>query len=331
MRGPASQVDRVATVNLPVGLGDRRENFEAQFTPEARDANGARVTGVTIVPNSVTATVAVERVGRTVSIVPNIPGEPPEGYRVSDTSVSPPSVTVDGPADVLSQLIVVSTMPISLEERRETFSVLDVGLELPPGTRLVERTPINVEVRIEAEQQRQQVSVRITTLTDPGVRATVTPPDLIVVLSGSRERLSQLRSDDVKAELDLRGSPSAPTPSPPRITVPSDLRYDPATPCASRSTASPRPPPARPSLPRLPPRPRPHPPSPHSDSPAPGGEDELRSRCANQVDPMPVRSRRDDSCALHARAVRPRSIASPSGRRFWGERELPASRQRSGN
>jgi YbbR domain-containing protein len=223
-------VDQVATVNLPVNLGDRRENFEAQFTPEARDANGARVAGVTIAPNTVTATVAVERVGRTVSIVPNIPGEPPEGYRVRDTSVSPPSVTIDGPAEVLSQLIVVSTTPIDLTGRRETFSVFDVGLQLPAGTRMVERTPINVEVRIEAEQQRQQVNVRVSTITDPGFRATLTPPEIIVVLSGSRERLSQLRSDDVRAELDLRGLSVGTYSLAPRITVPSDLRYDPASP-----------------------------------------------------------------------------------------------------
>jgi hypothetical protein len=74
------------------------------------------------------------------------------------------------------------------------------------------------------------VSVRITTFTDPGVRATLTPPEIIVVLSGSRERLSQLRSDDVKAELDLRGLGPGTYSLTPRITVPSDLRYDPVDP-----------------------------------------------------------------------------------------------------
>ena len=228
VRGPASVVDRIARVTLPVGLGDRRESFEAQFTPEARDVNGNRVSGVTINPNNVTATVAVERVGRTVSIVPNIVGNLPDGYLVRDTSVSPPSVTVDGPADALSQLIVVSTTPIKLDERRESFSVYDIGLVLPTGIRLIERTAINVEVRIEAEQQRQQVNVRVTTLVDPGLRATLTPSEIVVVLSGSRERLSQLRSDDVRAELDLRGYAPGSHSLVPRVTIPNDLRADPA-------------------------------------------------------------------------------------------------------
>lgn len=228
VRGPASRVNLVARVTLPVGLGDRRESFEAQFTPEARDSNGNRVGGVTITPNTVTATVAVERVGRTVSIVPNIVGTLPEGYRVRDTSVSPPSITVDGPAEILSQLIVVSTTPINLNERRESFSVYDVPLALPAGVRLIERNAINVEVRIEAEQQRQQVSVRVAAIADPGLRTTVTPSEIILVLSGSRERLSQLRSDDVRAEIDVRGYTPGNYPLTPRITVPNDLRADPA-------------------------------------------------------------------------------------------------------
>lgn len=226
VRGPASTMDRVFRVTLPVGLGDRRESFEAQFAPEARDANGNRVPGVTITPSSVAATVAVERVGRTVSIVPNITGELPGGYRVRDTSVSPPSVTVDGPAEILSQLIVVSTTPIDLAGRRESFSVYDVPLALPAGTRLVERTTINVEIRVEAEQQRQQVNVRIVATTDPGLRATLTPSEIVVVLSGSRERLSQLRSDDVRAELDLRGYGPGTFILAPRVTIPADLRAD---------------------------------------------------------------------------------------------------------
>lgn len=265
VRGPASLVGRVARVVLPVALGDRRANFEAQFTPEARDAAGGRVAGVTIEPGSVVAAVAVERVGRTVSIVPTIRGEPADGYRVRDTSVSPPSVTVDGPADLLAPLIVISTAPIDVGGRRESFPVLDVPLVLPAGVRLVDRTPINVEIRIEAEQQRQQVNVRVTALADPGLRVTLTPPEIVVVLSGSRDRLSQLRADDVKAELDLRGYTPNTYVLAPRLTVPADLRADPA-PTVRVQIDRPATPTATPTPP---PTPTPAPPPP---TPAPSGQ-----------------------------------------------------------
>ncbi len=229
VRGPASVVDRVVRVVLPVGLGDRRDAFEAQFTPEARDAAGARVAGVAIDPSSVTATVAVDRVGRTVSIVPNIQGEPADGYRVTGTSVGPPTITVDGPADTLAQMIVVSTVPIDVTGRRAPFSLYDVPLTLPAGTRLVDRTSINVEVKIEAEQQQQQVGgVRVTTSgLDPGLRATITPPEIAITLSGSRERLRQLQGSDIQVEVDLRGRGPGTYTIVPTVTVPADLRYEP--------------------------------------------------------------------------------------------------------
>ena len=50
VRGPQSQINQIARVVLPVSLGDRRDNFEAQFTPEARDTSGTRINGVTLEP-----------------------------------------------------------------------------------------------------------------------------------------------------------------------------------------------------------------------------------------------------------------------------------------
>lgn len=234
VKGPSTLVNRVDRVVLPIGLGDHRETFEGQFIPEARDNTGARVNGVTIEPANVTAAVAVERVGRTVSIVPNIQGVPADGFRVTGTSVGPPTITVDGPADVLAQMIVVSTIPIDVTGRTESFSFYDVALALPPGTRLLDRTPINVEVRIDAEQQKQQIGgvrVNVTGL-DPSLRATITPPEIAVTLSGSRDRLRQLQGSDVQVAVDLSGRAPGVYTIVPTVSVPADLRYE--TPAAVR-------------------------------------------------------------------------------------------------
>ncbi|MFN8512037.1 MAG: hypothetical protein U0841_05510 [Chloroflexia bacterium] len=119
---------------------------------------------------------------------------------------------------------------------------------------MVETTPINVEVTIEAEQQRQQVSVRVTTLTDTGLRATVNPQEIVVVLSGSRERLSQLRSDDIKAELDLRGYTVGTYSRPAHHRPQRPPGYDPATTVRVQIDR-----PATPALPTITPTPAPTP------------------------------------------------------------------------
>ena len=230
VRGPQSQINQVTRVVLPVNLGDRRDNFETQFTPEARDNTGARINGVTLEPGSVTATVTVDRIGRTVSIVPTIQGTPADGYRVGSPRVSPPSITIDGPEEILSQLIVISTAPIDVSGRRESFSVFDVALNLPSGTRVIDRSnTVNVEVAIAAEQQQQQIGgVKVNTLVDPGYRATVLPSEIAVTLSGPRERISQLSAGDVRAQVDMRGKGAGSYDVTPTITKPSELSADPA-------------------------------------------------------------------------------------------------------
>ncbi|HEY8598656.1 MAG TPA: CdaR family protein [Thermomicrobiales bacterium] len=231
VRGPQRQVSQIARVVLPVGLGDRRDNFEAQFTPEARDTSGARINGVTLEPGSVAATVTVERIGRTVSIVPNIQGTPADGYRVGNPRISPPSITIDGPPDLLSQLIVISTVPIDVSGKREAFSVYGVALNLPAGTRVIDRNTINVEVPIEAELQQQQIGgVKVNVLVDPGYRATVTPSEIAVNLSGPRERIRQLSAGEVTAQIDLRGTGPGSYERMPTITKPDELSADPAPP-----------------------------------------------------------------------------------------------------
>ncbi len=229
IRGPASQVAQVQRVVLPVVLGDRRDNFEAQFVPEARNNSGTTVTGVTIEPGNVTATVTIERIGRTVSIVPNIQGTPAEGYRVGNSRISPPTITIDGPPDVLAQLIVISTAPIDVTDKRESFSVYDIALNLPDGTRVLERNTINVEVEIIAELQQQQIGgVKVNILLDPGLRATVTPSEIAVVLSGPRERIRQLNAGEVTAQVDLRGRGAGTYDVRPIISKPAELNADPA-------------------------------------------------------------------------------------------------------
>lgn len=265
VRGPQSQINQIARVVLPVSLGDRRDNFEAPVTPEARDTSGARINGVTLEPGSVTATVTVERIGRTVSVVPNIQGTPADGYRVGNPRISPPSITIDGPSDLLAQLIVISTVPIDVSGKREAFSVYDVALNLPAGTRVIERNTINVEVPIEAELQQQQIGgVRVNVLVDPGFRATVTPSEIAVTLSGPRERIRQLIAGEVTAQIDLRGSGAGSYDRMPTITKPNELSADPAQQVrvvieripASPTiapTATPRPTPTRTPPPSIPP------------------------------------------------------------------------------
>lgn len=265
VKGPGSALARVARVVVPVALGDHRDSFEAQFTPEARDAANARVPNVTIDPNTVKATVTVNRIGRTVSVVPDLVGTPPEGYRVSGTTVSPSFVVVDGSPDVLNQLILIATTPIDVSTQTKPFSVFDVQLVLPPGIRLVDPVTINVQVQIERQQVLQQFPSLVVQAINigPGLRATISPSDITVTISGPLDRLRQLSSKDIQVVIDLQGKGPGTYTLTPNITVPPDLRLADLPPTVQvriERVASPVPTPGHsPTVTPTPPAPRPTP------------------------------------------------------------------------
>ena len=226
VKGPAADLGRVARVVLPVSLGDRRDTFEAQFVPEARDAANARIAGLTIEPSPVAATVVVSRTGRTVSVVANLVGAPADGYRVASTTVTPPFVVVDGAADALNQLILISTAPIDLAGQAKPFSVYDVQLQLPVDVHLVDPVMVNVQVQIERQQVRQQFSaLRVAPVNvGTGLRPTITPTEVAITLSGPLDRLRQLSGSDIQVDVDLQGLGAGTYTITPRVSVPPDLQ-----------------------------------------------------------------------------------------------------------
>jgi YbbR domain-containing protein len=62
-------------------------------------------------------------VRKTVRLKPVLHGVPAGGYRLAKISVSPPRITVEGPASVLKPLEDLETMPIDIQGAKENMSV----------------------------------------------------------------------------------------------------------------------------------------------------------------------------------------------------------------
>jgi len=54
---------------------------------------------------------------------PVLHGDPASGYRVTGVTVTPPKITVEGPASVMSTLIKLQTMPIDIQGAQESATV----------------------------------------------------------------------------------------------------------------------------------------------------------------------------------------------------------------
>ena len=135
--GPKRLVDNVAQVQLPVDIGERTDDFTADFVPTALDAAGQPIPEVAILPSRVTTTVVVEQRGRSVPVLVQTVGNPEQGYESVGSVANPATVLLDGPDEVLANILSVVTTPVDIDGATETVSTR-VGLEdLPPDVRVV--------------------------------------------------------------------------------------------------------------------------------------------------------------------------------------------------
>jgi len=127
---------------------------------------------------------------RSVAVVPEIVGEPGEGYRVAGVTVTPSVVALVGPRSVLAALRRVSTKPVDVsglaasEERT-------VELDLPRGVdSVIDQVAPVASIAIEPLLQRRTIAD--VPLVIPGHPEMETHETMSVTLEGPRAVLSEL-------------------------------------------------------------------------------------------------------------------------------------------
>lgn len=207
--GAESEVARVAKVVLPITIENQTRDFVNSFTPVARDANGNEVTGVTITPDSVSATVPISGRGKTVTVIPQTAGEPAEGYSVTNKVANPQTVVVDGPEDVIEGMIAVNAGPVDVQGKTTTVQESAPIYDLPEGVNVIEPADGNVAVQINISQVgvRQELSGQSVTHINlgEGLGVEIQPSEITVIVNGSDEALSALKAGDVTVQVDLVG------------------------------------------------------------------------------------------------------------------------------
>ena len=227
--GPATFVDAVERVVLPVEIGERTGDFTGRFTPVAEDANGNPIPEVQIQPESVEAMVQVEVRGRSFPVLTQTVGNPAEGYEVGDEAANPPTVLLDGPAEALENLVAVSAEPVSIEGATETITA-QVGLaDLPPGVHVVEPAggTVLVVVQIRRRSAVHALAEQQVIVTDvaPGLTATIEPPIISVVVAAAEESLAGLTAGDVKPRVSVAGLGPGTYELSPSVSVPPEMQW----------------------------------------------------------------------------------------------------------
>ena len=151
-----------------------------------------------------------EKVERRVPVKPRFVDKMPDGYRLTETSVSPDFVTLVGAKSVVSKYEGIETRIISLADLKEGRSV-EVGLRSPPlFTRFsIDAPRVNLSLKVEEIVDEITVEDRLITLKGfkelSNQTISVTPEQVTVTLKGPRSVLKGLTDDDVNPFVQIEG------------------------------------------------------------------------------------------------------------------------------
>jgi YbbR domain-containing protein len=208
--GPTSAVDRIVEVILPVTIEQQSQSYDEAYVPYAVDETEQRVTEVDILPASVMTYVEVQTRGKAVSVIPAISGVPAEGYSVQQRRALPDTIVVDGPLEILNDLLFVNTEPVDVTDSTQSISTR-VGLaDLPEGVTILEPASGSVEVRVAIEdttassQTLSNLPVDWIGLED-GLTASVDPESVSLQVSAPLDILQAMTSEDIGIFVNVTG------------------------------------------------------------------------------------------------------------------------------
>lgn len=207
VEGPNSYVTRVADVFAAMSIQGAEGGVEERLAVRPRDAEGNSVPYVSLVPENVDVRVDIEPTGYHAALAVRavLTGEVASGYRITDISITPPTVTVFGRPEVLEALEqgFVETKPIAVEGATGDV-IVRPGFSPPPQVTVVPGVRLQVHVFVEPIESSMTITVtpEIQGL-GQGYTVTVSPDTVEVILSGPLPRLDSLKADDVRIVLDL--------------------------------------------------------------------------------------------------------------------------------
>ncbi|HSO27900.1 MAG TPA: CdaR family protein [Anaerolineales bacterium] len=212
--GPASQVDQVAQILARLDISGANSSIETTVAVLAVDENGDPVSDLLVSPRLVSVTQPINLLGgfRTVVVKVITTGQLANGYRLTNVSVSPPTVTLFSSDRIRVNELpgFVETQPVDLSGVSEDIEVR-VGLNLPETISLVGEQSVLVQISAAPIEGSLTISLPVEILgLPPGLTAQVAPPVVDVLVSGPLPMLDTLTSASFRAVVDLTGlSPGA--------------------------------------------------------------------------------------------------------------------------
>lgn len=227
--GPESLVSRVVRVELPITIENRTTDFAGVFEPVALDETGQEIAGLSINPGSISATVEITARGKRVAVIAQINGDPASGFEVVDRLVNPGTVLVDGPADVLVNLITVNTDVVNISGAQGDVTERVSLAELPAGISLIDPRSGQVDVVVQIRQRGVQQplpsqQVKVINLA-PELSASIEPESVMLTIIGNQQEIEALSTSDLVVQVDVAGLEAGTYRLQPTVILPPNMEW----------------------------------------------------------------------------------------------------------
>jgi YbbR domain-containing protein len=242
VRGPASLVRQVASVQGQLSIQDARNIVTQTVSLAVRDRDGQSVPQVTLMPSVTLAVMRLRPLGgfRDLAVKIDLRGSVAPGYLTSNVSVEPQVVTIFGSSAVLDALPgFIATEPVSVTDATQDIDSR-VRLVLPPGVSFLGDSTVHVSVKIKPIESSVTVLSPLTPQgLSPDLSARFSPESVDVILSGPIARLNALQSGDVQSFANLFNLITGTYQITPTVSVPAGMNVVSVLPATVQVTISP--------------------------------------------------------------------------------------------
>lgn len=218
LSGPKSVVSTLTQAYVIIDLSAKTANFEQVAKLTALNNLNEQIGSVTFNPLEITVNTSLIKAGKvkTLSIVPNITGQPANGFWVSEIQINPTTVVVTGSAEVLEKIKNISTLPVNIEGITGNKE-LDATLDLPSGVTLAQETgKIKVALTLKDNETTKQIlpTINYTNVNGSLKVTSISPTSVTVLVAGGATALATAGNGSA-INLDLAAYKSAGTYSVP--------------------------------------------------------------------------------------------------------------------
>lgn len=229
--GPESTVEKVDQAKATLEIAGASQTVTSSVEIKVLSSTGEPLEGLSLNPQYATVTqpISLLRGFRNVAVKVITRGQVANGYRITNITVTPPTVTVSSADPLLINEIpgFIETEAIDLTNLTDDIEV-NVVLNLPEGVTMVREPSVFVQVGVAAIESSLTIPLPVEILGIPsGLEAIISPPSVNVTISGPIPVLETLSPSSFRIVIDLTNmEPGVYQISPVLDLAPSQVRIE---------------------------------------------------------------------------------------------------------